>query len=151
MNLKAKLQRDLKAAMKAGDTVKRNTVRLLLSAVRNAEIAKGGELTEQEMLVLLQKQAKQRRESIEQYRAAGRQDLVQEEEAELAVIESYLPRMLSEEEIRQEALAQIEAVGATGPKDMGKVMGPLMAKLRGRADGAVVQRVVRELLARRAG
>ncbi|MDQ7029127.1 MAG: GatB/YqeY domain-containing protein [Ardenticatenia bacterium] len=149
MSLKAQLQSDLKAAMKAGDTVKRNTVRLLLSAIHNAEIDKGGELTEQDVVVLLQKQAKQRRESIEQYRKAGRQDLVQEEAAELAVIESYLPRMLGEEEIRQEALAQIEAVGATGPKDMGKVMGPLMAKLRGRADGALVQRVVRELLARR--
>lgn len=149
MGLKEQLQADLKAAMKAGDQTKRNTVRLLLSAIRNAEIEKGGELSEQELIALLQKQAKQRRESLEHYRAAGREDLVREEEAELAIIESYLPQMLTEEEIRREALAQIEAVGASSLRDLGKVMGPLMAKLRGRADGAVVQRIVRELLAER--
>ncbi len=150
MGIKEQLQADLKAAMRARDETKRDAVRLLLSVIKNAEIEKGGELSEQELIVLLQKQAKQRRESIEHYRAAGRDDLVREEEAELAIIESYLPEMLSEEEIRREALAQIEAVGATGPRDLGKVMGPLMAKLRGRADGAVVQRIVRELLAERA-
>lgn len=146
MGLKEQLQADLRAAMKARDETRRDTVRLLLGAIRNAEIDKGGDLDEQELLALLQKQAKQRRESIEQFAAAGRDELVAAEQAELDIIESYLPRMLSEEEIRAEARAQIDAVDASGPRDIGKVMGPLMGKLRGRADGALVQQVVRDLL-----
>lgn len=146
MGLKEQLQDDLKTAMKARDDTRRDTVRLLLGEIRNAEIDKGRDLKEDELLVLLQKQAKQRRESIEQYEAAGRDDLADSERAELDIIDEYLPDMLSEEEIREEARAQIEAVNAAGLQDIGKVMGPLMGKLRGRADGSQVQRVVRELL-----
>lgn len=146
MGLKQQLQSDLKTAMKQRDNVRRDTVRLLLGEIRNAEIDKGRELQEDELLVLLQKQAKQRRESIEQYEAAGRDELAASEQAELDIIEGYLPDMLSEAEIRSEARAQINAVDAAGLQDLGKVMGPLMGKLRGRADGSTVQQVVRELL-----
>lgn len=146
MGLKQQLQSDLKTAMKQRDNVRRDTVRLLLGEIRNAEIDKGRELQEDELLVLLQKQAKQRRESIEQYEAAGRDELAASEQAELDIIEGYLPDMLSEAEIRSEARAQIDAVDAAGLQDLGKVMGPLMGKLRGRADGSIVQQVVRELL-----
>lgn len=146
MGLKQQLQSDLKTAMKQRDNVRRDTVRLLLGEIRNAEIDKGRELQEDELLVLLQKQAKQRRESIEQYEAAGRDELAASEQAELDIIEGYLPDMLSEAEIRSEARAQIDAVDAAGLQDLGKVMGPLMGKLRGRADGSTVQQVVRELL-----
>nr|WP_290665456.1 GatB/YqeY domain-containing protein [Ardenticatena sp.] len=149
MSLKERLQQDLKEALRNRGDVRRNTIRLLLTAIKNAEIEHGSELSDEQIMQLLQKQAKQRRDSIEQYRRGGRDDLVAEESAELAIIEEYLPRQLSEDEIRAEAQAHIEAVGATSPRDMGKVMGPLMAKLRGRADGALVQKVVRELLAER--
>lgn len=146
MGLKEQLQDDLKTAMKERDDTRRDTVRLLLGEIHNAEIDKGRELKEGELLVLLQKQAKQRRESIEQYEAAGRDELAASEHAELDIIDEYLPDMLNEAEIREEARAQIEAVNATGLQDIGKVMGPLMGKLRGRADGSQVQQVVRELL-----
>lgn len=146
MATKDQLQNDLKQALRNRDAERRDVLRLLLTAIKNAEIEKGGELTESELDALLQKQAKQRRDSIAEFERGGRADLVAEEQGELAVIESYLPRQMSEEEIRQAARAQIAAVGAAGPKDIGKVMGPLMSQLRGRVDGATAQRIVRELL-----
>ncbi|HBY98762.1 MAG: GatB/YqeY domain-containing protein [Ardenticatenaceae bacterium] len=146
MSTKEQFQNDLKQALRNRDTVRRDALRLLLGAVKNAEIEKGGELTESELNALLHKQAKQRRDSITEFERGGRADLVAHEQAELAVIESYLPRQMTEEEIRRAASAQIAAAGASGPRDMGKVMGPLMGQLRGRADGATVQRIVRDLL-----
>lgn len=146
MATKEQLQSDLKTAMRGGDTLRRDAIRLLITAIKNAEIEKGGELGETELNALLQKQAKQRRDSIAEFERGGRPDLAAREQAELQVIESYLPRQMGEEEIRRVVLAQIETVGATAPGDVGKVMGPLMAQLRGRADGATVQRIVRELL-----
>lgn len=147
MSLKEQLQVDLKEAMRSRDEIRRDTIRLVLGAIKNAEIENGRELNQSELHVVLQKEAKQRRESIEQYQAAGRAELVASEQAELDVIESYLPEMLSEDEIREQARAQIETVHATGLQDMGAVMGPLMSRLRGRVEGAQVQQIVRDLLA----
>jgi uncharacterized protein YqeY len=146
MATKEQIQADLKEALRNRDTVRRDALRLLITAIKNAEIEKGGELDEPELNALLQKQAKQRRDSIADFERAGRADLVAGERAELEVIESYLPRQMDEADIRRAARDQIAAVGASGPADIGKVMGPLMSQLRGRADGATVQRIVRELL-----
>jgi hypothetical protein len=104
-------------------------------------------LDDDDILALIAKQAKQRQESIVEYKRAGRQDLVDEEEAELAILQAYLPQQLGREEIEAEARAVIAEVGASGPRDMGKVMKPLMARLRGRADGKLANQIVRELLA----
>ena len=120
---------------------------MTLAALRNAEIAAGRTLEDAEALDVLAKEAKRRQESIEEFRKAGRQDLVEQEEAELAVLTAYLPKQLTREEIEQAARAVIEQTGASGPRDIGKVMPVLMQQLRGRADGREVNAVVRELLA----
>lgn len=146
MSINDELNESLKEAMRQRDTARRDTIRLLITTLKNAEIDKGDALTEQEWMVQLQKQAKQRRDSIAAYEEAGRSDLVEGEQAELVIIESYLPAMMSDEEIAAAVEAQIAAVGATGPSDIGRVMGPLMGKLRGKADGSTVQRIVRERL-----
>lgn len=156
MPLKEQLSEDLKAAMRAGDAIRRDTLRSLLTALNNAEIARVDikdetasrhDLSDAEALDVLQKQAKQRRESIEEYRKAGRQDLVDREEAELAVISTYLPAQLSRDEIAAEVRAIIEETGASGPAGKAKVMPVAMQRLRGRADGRLVNEVVTELLA----
>ena len=146
MSLKEQLTSDLKEAMRERDNVRRDTLRLVLAALHNAEIAAGGELDEAGVTDVLAKEAKRRRESIEEFRKAGRQDLVDKEEAELAVISSYLPQQLSREEIAEAARQAIQETGASGPKDLGKVMPVLMGRFRGRADGREVNEVVRELL-----
>jgi len=132
--------------MKAKDKVKLSTIRMIMSLIKNAEIDKRGELTDEEITGLLQKYAKQRKESIEMYEKGGRQDLVEKEKAELAIVESYLPEQLDENEIKNIVKSTIEEVGASSVKDMGKVMKAVMPKLRGRADGSVVNRIVKELL-----
>jgi uncharacterized protein YqeY len=148
--LKEKLAEDLKAAMKSKDAVRLRTIRSLRAAMMEKEISErhDGEatLTEQQELSVVQKQAKQRRDSIEQFSSAGRQDLAEIEEAELEIIESYLPKQLSEDEIREIVVALIEESGASGMKDMGKIMGPAMQRVAGRADGKSVQALVRSLL-----
>ena len=146
MSLAEQLQSDLNDAMRAGDTNRRDTIRLALSAARNARIAAGKELEDSDMLAVLTKEAKQRQESIEEFRKAGRQDLVDKESAELAVLEGYLPEQLSREDIVEVAQRMVGETGASGMKDIGKVMPVLMKELRGRADGKVVNEVVRELL-----
>ena len=148
--LKERLQADLKEAMKARDEVKLRTVRSLRAAVmaREIELRSGGtgEIPESEALAVIQKQAKQRRDSIDQFDAAGRSDLSDIEKAELAVIESYLPEQLSEEGVRK-IVEQIAAEsGASSMRDMGKVMGPSMAKMKGLADGKLVQEIVKSVL-----
>ncbi|RMG96038.1 MAG: GatB/YqeY domain-containing protein [Chloroflexi bacterium] len=146
MSLKETLKRDMAAAMRAGDTQKRDTLRMLLAAVKQAEVDSRTELDDNGILNVLTKQAKQRRESIADYEKGGRTDLVQKETAELEIIENYLPKQMSREEIRQLASKAIAEVGATSAKDMGKVMGKLMPQLKGKADGRLVNEVVRELL-----
>ena len=133
--------------MRARDVPRRNTIRLLEAAIKNAEIDKRGqELAEADVLAILQRQVKQRRESIEQFRQGGREDLAEQEELEIGIIEHYLPAQLSRDEIEARARAVIEQVGASGPGDRGKVMGMLMRELRGEADGSMVNAVVGELL-----
>ena len=147
-SLRDRLRDDLKDAMRARDAVRRDTIRLVEAAIKNAEIEKrGSELSEQDVQAILQRQVKQRQDSIEQYEQANRSDLADAERAEIAVIEAYLPRQMSREQIEAAARAAIEQLGASGPGDRGKVMGRLMAELRGKADGAQVNAVVSDLLA----
>ena len=145
--LRDQLRSDLRDAMRAKDAPRRNTIRMLEAAIKNAEIDKRGqELAEPDILAILQRQVKQRRESIEQFERGGREDLADTERAEIAIIEQYLPTQLSREEVVERAQAVIAQVGASGPGDRGKVMGMLMRELRGEADGSLVNAVVSELL-----
>lgn len=143
------LQADLTAAMKARDTETTATLRMVMAAVKNARVAPGhsGEVGDQEALDLLAKEAKKRSEAIEAYGAAGRQELADKEQRELEILRRYLPDPLSEDEVRaivDEAIAQ---TGATGPGDMGKVMGAVTPKTKGRADGRLVSTIVKDRLA----
>jgi hypothetical protein len=143
-----KIKADLTEALKAGDTAKALSMRYLLAEVHNAEIAKGKDavLTEEELATVLQRQAKQRQESIEAYQKGGRDDLVGKERSELEMIKSYLPEPMGEDQIRELARAAIQESGAAGMAEMGKVMGALMPKVQGQADGSVVSRIVKDLL-----
>jgi uncharacterized protein YqeY len=147
MSLKDKLSDDLKQALKEGDDVGKRTLRVLISAVHNAEIEKGAPLDDSGVLAVIAKQAKQRRESAEEFRKGNRQDLVEREEAEAAVLQTYLPAAMSREEIAAAARQVIAEVGAQGPRDVGKVMPVLVKQLAGRAEGSEISAVVRELLA----
>jgi len=141
------LRSDLRDAMRAKDAPRRNTIRMVEAAIKNAEIEKrGSELAESDILAILQRQVKQRRESIEQFEKGGRDDLADQERVEIAIIEQYLPRQLGRDEVEARARAVIEEVGASAPSDRGKVMGLLMRELRGEADGSLVNAVVSELL-----
>ncbi|MGM0578605.1 MAG: GatB/YqeY domain-containing protein [Myxococcota bacterium] len=146
MALRDTLQEDMKAAMKARDRDRLGTIRMLLSEVKNAAIDKGRDLSEDEEISLLATQAKRRRESIESYEKGGRDDLAAKEQAELDVIEEYLPRPLTADEVRDLVLAAIAETGATGKKDMGKVMGRVMPQVRGRFPGKDVKPIVLEQL-----
>jgi uncharacterized protein YqeY len=146
MSLKEQLSADLKDAMRARDERRRDVLRYTIAALQNAEIAAPGELADADALAVLVREAKRRQESIDEFRKAGRQDLVDKEEAELTVLAPYLPAQMPREEIVAAARKAIEQTGAAGAKDMGKVMSALMPELRGKADGKVVNEVVRELL-----
>ena len=143
---KDKLDRDVKQAMRDGDAAKRDTLRLMLSAVQNAEIAKRGELAEPDVLGIIAREARQRRESIEAFRQGDRPDLIAIEEAELAIIQVYLPEQASREEIVEFARNVIAETGAEGPRDKGKVMPKLVAEFKGKADGRIINEIVTELL-----
>jgi len=144
--LKQKLVEDLKQALKGGDKVRRSVIRLVMAAIKNAEIARQVTLDDADILGIIAKEARQRRESIEAFRQGNRQDLVAQEEAELAILQQYLPQQMSREEIITEARRVIEEVGARGPGDKGKVMSKLIAQLKGKADGREINTVVTELL-----
>ncbi len=146
MTIREKIDSDLKEALKSGDRTGVSVLRLLKSALKNREIEKGRELTEEDILSVLSSQAKQRKESISEYEKAGREDLASKERAELAIIERYLPEQLSEEELLKLIKEVIAETGASSPKDMGRVMKTLMPRVKGRADGKVVNQKVRELL-----
>lgn len=146
MSLKKQLQDDVTEAMRSGDIERRDTLRLLLAAVKQEEVDRQTELDDSGVEAVLAKQAKQRRETIVDAEKAGRGDLAAKEAAELAIVETYLPDMLTRDEISVAAEAVISETGAAGMQDMGKVMGRLMPQLQGNADGRVVSEVVRELL-----
>ena len=144
--LKQKLSDDLKQAMKSGDTVKRGTLRMLMADITNAEIAKKGPLSDSDVLGLIAKEVKQHQESITSFKEGNRPDLVEKEEAEMAILQTYLPEQLSRKDIVAEARQVIESIGAQGPGDKGKVMQQLMPRMKGRADGKEINEVVTELL-----
>jgi uncharacterized protein len=147
MDTKAQIQADLKEAMRTGDTATRDTLRLLGAAIKQVEVDGQAVLDDTAVQAIIMKQAKQRRESITEYTKAGREDLVSKEQQELAIIERYLPKMLGREEIIALATPIIAALGATDTKSIGAVMGQLMPHVKGKADGQLVNQVVRELLA----
>lgn len=146
MSLKETLQQDRIAAMKSGDTAKRNTVGLLLAAIKQEEIDGQTTLDDTAVQALLTKQAKQRRESIADYEKAGNAKMAASEQAELVIIESYLPQQMGRAEIAAIAAEIVAELGVTDAKGMGQVMGKLMPRLKGQADGRLVNEVVRELL-----
>jgi uncharacterized protein YqeY len=148
MSLSKQIVTDLTAAMKAQDAARMSTLRMVKAAMMNRQIEKGSELDDEEMQKLLRSLVKQRRDSIEQYEKAGRQELVDKEQAEIDVIETYLPKAISKEEIEQVVAAVIAETGASSMKDMGKVMKAAQAALAGKnADGRVVSEVVKAKLA----
>ncbi len=147
--MKQQLRDELKKAMLARDAVKTSVLRMLLSAIQYFEIKKGGagyEATDEDVLIVIAKEAKQHKDSIEQFSAGGRQDLVDKEKKELEILQAYLPAQMGEEEIRKLVVDAVKQTGASSPGDMGKVMGALMSKVKGKADGGLVSKIVREKL-----
>ncbi len=146
MNLKKKIISDIKDSMKAGDQITRGVLRLLNSDIKNAEIEKGGEAGDSEVIELIKRSVKRRKDSIEQFAKGGRADLVSKEKEELAVLEKYMPEQMSEEEIRKIVVNIIEKSGAPSASDFGKIMGAVMKETAGNADGNVVNGIVKEEL-----
>jgi hypothetical protein len=144
MNIIEQIDQRLKEAMIAKDEQTTGLYRLLKSALKNAEIEKRADLEEADVIRVLEKEAKQRRDSIEQYRAGDREDLAAHEEAELKVIEGFLPEKMDEAEVRKIVKQEIEKIGDVSPADFGRVMGTVMGALKGQADGTLVQQIVRE-------
>lgn len=145
-SIKERLTSDLKQAMKGGDNTRRNVIRLVMSAIKNAEIAKRDNLEEADIIGVIAKEARQRQESIDAFKQGNRQDLVAQEEAELAILQEYLPQQASREEIVAAAQQIIADVGAEGPRDKGRVMPRLIAQFKGKADGREINDIVTELL-----
>lgn len=146
MSLVETIRTDMTTAWRAGDLARRDTLRLVIAAIENSRIQAGHDLSDAEAIAVLQREAKQRRDSIEQYRSGHREDLAAAEAVELDVIAAYLPVELTDEELRAEAAAVIAEVGASAPDDVGRVMGPLMQRIAGRADGRRANAIARELL-----
>jgi uncharacterized protein len=148
MSLKDRINDDMKAAMRARETGRLATIRLLLAAIKQREVDERTTLDDAAVTAVIDKMIKQRKDSISQFEAAGRTDLVDQESAELAVLAAYMPAQLSEAEISAEVQAAVAQVGAAGPQDMGKVMGVLKGKLAGRADMTAVSALVKAALAK---
>jgi len=146
MSLKAQLTEDMKNAMRAKETAKLNTIRLIIAEVKRKEVDEQIELSDEQTVAVVEKMIKQRKDSISQFEAGGRADLADIEKAELAVLSVYMPAGLSDEEVAAEVAAAVAASGAAGPQDMGKVMGVLKPKLAGRADMTVVSALVKKAL-----
>lgn len=146
MHPKEQIQADLKDAMRAGDTRRREALRLLMAAFKQVEVDRRIELSEDDALAILMSEAKKRREAIAEMSGAGRTELAAQEQYELDLIESYLPRQLVRAELEPIIRQAIAEVGATTPKDMGQVMKVVMARVKGQADGKLVNTIVRELL-----
>ncbi len=147
MSLKEQLANDLKDAIRQRDEARKVAIRMATWAIKNAEVDKGAALSDADVLGLLGKEVKQRRESIREFEKGGRQDLVAKEQAEMTVLQTYLPPQMSREEIVQAAREVVSEVGASGPGDKGKVMPVLIKRLAGRAEGREINEVVTEILA----
>lgn len=141
-----KLQNDLKAAQRARDKIKVSTLRLLLSEIKNAQIAKNGDLAEEDLISVLQREAKKRKEAALGFRAGGREQSAQKEETELAILQNYLPEALSNEELTKIVDEAINELGVSSISDMGIVMGVVMGRVAGRADGVTVSSLVKQKL-----
>ena len=148
MTLQERLFNDMKEALKARQAGKQrlSVIRLARASLKNYAIAKGADLTEQDVLDVLAKEVRMRRDAIQEYARVNRMDFVASLEAEIAILEEYLPRQLSKEEIQELARQAITATGATTVRQIGSVMGMLMPQMKGRADGRAVQEIVRSLL-----
>lgn len=146
MEIQDRLSEDLKTAMKAKEKVKVETIRMVRAQLKDFQIAKRDELTEEDEISVVINAAKMRKEALELYEKSDRQDLIDRERQELEIISAYLPAQLSKEEVDRVVLKVIQEVGASSPQDMGKVMGAAMKELRGKADGKMVQEIVREKL-----
>jgi hypothetical protein len=147
--LKQKLKEELRQSMLVRNELKTSVLRMLLSAINYYEIQKGGagyEATDEDVLAVTQKEAKQRRDSIEEFKKAQRQELVDKETKELEMLQAYLPQQMSKEEIKSHVLEAINQTGAKSIAEMGKIMGALMPKVKGKADGGLVSKIVRESL-----
>ncbi|MGY2486934.1 GatB/YqeY domain-containing protein [Cupriavidus sp. CP313] len=147
MSLKARISEDMKAAMRARESERLGTIRLLLAAIKQREVDERVELDDTAVLAVVEKLIKQRKDSISQFQQAGRNDLADKELAEVEVLKAYMPAALSDEEVAAEVQQAVAATGAAGPQDMGKVMGVLKGKLAGRADMTAVSALVKAALA----
>ncbi|GAA3646920.1 GatB/YqeY domain-containing protein [Asaccharospora irregularis] len=146
MSLKAKLQEDLKSSMKNKDTVKKSVVTLIRASIKQHEVDNRVELDDDAIIDIISKQLKQRRDALDEFKKADREDLVSETEAEIEVLKEYLPQQLSEEELNQIVKDTISEVEATSMKDMGKIMSAIKPKIKGRADGKLVNELVKKNL-----
>ncbi|MCK8624059.1 GatB/YqeY domain-containing protein [Apilactobacillus xinyiensis] len=146
MSIANSLMTDLKNAMKAHDKVKLTVVRMLKASLMNEKIKLGHDLSDEEEITVVSREAKQHKESIDEFKEAGRDDLVEQQEAELSILKDYLPKQLSEDEINQVVAEAIEQVGASNMSDFGKVMGAVMPKVKGKADGNLVNQAVKSQL-----
>jgi uncharacterized protein YqeY len=144
--LQERIQSELHEALRARDETRKSTLRMLTAAIHNAAIEARKPIDDDGVIAVIQKQVKQRRESIVEFRKGGREDLVQKEEAEMVILEAYLPQQAERSEIEAAARKLIADTGASGPRDIGKVMPPLVRQFAGRADGRAISEVVRELL-----
>ena len=150
MSLRNRLDAELKAAMRSNDATRRDALRMVLAAVQKAEKEGKHRLADDEMLGVLTRELKVRRESVDTFRAGGREDLVAREEAAIAIVSEFMPQQLSDVELRALVEQAVVETGAASPRDMGKVMGWLSPKTRGRADGKVVSQLVTQVLTARA-
>jgi uncharacterized protein YqeY len=148
VDLKTRLGEDFKQGLRSGEKLRVSVIRLLTALIKNREVEKRGPLTDAVVLQAIVASCKQRQESIQQFRQGGRQDLADKESAELEILQSYLPKPLTSEELRAMVLEAIREVQATSLKEMGKVMGVLMPRVTGRADGKLVNTLVREALSK---
>ena len=146
MNIGERILEDLREAMKAKDEQRRSTLRLLRNTIQNAEIARRGPISETEVQELVAREIKQHGESLEMFQKGNRPDLANQEESAITILTEYLPEQLGRDQVIVEARKVIQEIEATGPQDKGKVMGSLMPKLRGKADGKMVNEVVSDLL-----
>ncbi len=146
MTLEEKIQNDIKEAMKSGQKERLNTLRTTYSQIKDERIKYRKDLTDEDVITVLMRGVKSRKDSIEMYKKGNRQDLVDAETTELEILQSYLPEQMSEADVKKEIIAIIEASGASSMQDIGKVMGTAMSRLKGKTDGKLVQQIARTLL-----